>query len=570
MIETDDEVDASQEDIGPADAVDVGITPEPDLPAPVLLADSSPCTSGSECAGGNCRTGQDFPDGYCTMEDCAGAGCAAGSTCRETRNDGSYCVLDCSSDDMCGDGLACRRDFRTGLRGCLPIRGAADGEACTSNGDCQNRWCQPDLTGGYCITVGCETSDDCSNQREFDNVCLNNGGGFNNFCVRRCATAADCREHHLCTDVGGGETVCIEDPARPFDESVFAPGPLNVQCGIPVENGLASIPYEIAATTTSYMITPMARDGQPLDARRIVLPDATEMNFVLERWFFKYPSSDYGSMSPTLVPAGPNFMNMLSAGANQYQLGAEGEELCYYLLEKDAPGNTLDLNIYLVGVPNVTAATAAADPRFAAVLAETSRLYEQVGIELGAVRFFDMDDEANMRFGVLRSAGDVEQLAKLSQPPGNDLDSLLSVNVFFVGEFAMRGTLGISGGLPGPAGLHGTQGSGVVFTAEYMGTQTQDASNQPVDGNLYTALLLVHEVGHWLGLFHTTETDWSTSDPLEDTGACVGNEQTLEQCPDWGNVMFPLADAGNTTLTADQGFVLRGNPAVRTVPGVTP
>ncbi len=558
-------------DMGAPDP-DVAIPPAPDIPPPQLLGDSSPCTAGDECASGTCLTGNEFPNGYCTATDCAsGSVCAEGSACRQGRDGPSYCAPLCTSDNACGDGLACRYDFRTGDRMCRPISGAADGEACVDRRECQNRWCQPDLTGGYCVTFGCETSDDCSNQREFDNVCLNNGGGFNNFCVRRCDTVADCRPDHLCTDIGGGETVCLEDPARPFEEAVFEPSALNIQCGIPVENGLARITYDIADTTTSYMVTPMARDGQPMQARRIKIPDGSEKNFVAERDILAYPSRLFASMSPTLVPASPTFMDMLAPGTNEYHLAAEGTEVCYYLLEKDAPGNVLDMNIYLVGVPGVTAATAGTDPRFVGVFDEVRRIYAQIGIELGVLRFFDMDEATNVRYGVLRSSGDVASLTKLSQAPGVDLESLLSVNVFFVGEFALGGgAIGISSGLPGPAGLHGTQGSGVVFTAEYMGTMVPDAIGGNADGNAYTALLLAHEVGHWLGLYHTTETDSSTHDPLGDTPQCGTVNNNPQSCASWGNLMFPYAGASNTNVTADQGFVLKGNPAVRTVVGVTP
>ena len=60
----------------------------------------------------------------------------------------------------------------------------------------------------------------------------------------------------------------------------------------------------------------------------------------------------------------------------------------------------------------------------------------------------------------------------------------------------------------------GLNGSGVVFTSDYMGGQQQDSSGELVDGNEFTASVLAHEVGHYLGLFHTTEQGGRDHDPL--------------------------------------------------------
>ena len=539
-----------------------------DLPDTDVLAmdpqpDGAPCVTDADCVGGTCRTGEAFPGGFCTNEGCVG-GCATGSQCSD-RDWGAFCAPTCDADSECRDGYACGWEGRndTRRRMCTPIRGLADGEPCSVRSDCQGRSCM-DWVGGYCSTFRCETADDCSNLGVANNVCLQDGSGFS-LCVRACQSSADCRDGYLCQDVGFGapERVCLEDPAKQFDPSIFEPGPLDIRCGTsPDANGEASLTYEIDPDTTSYMVTPLTRDGQPLDPWWIALPDGTIKNFVLERLFLTTPASILASMNPTLVPAGPAFVDMLAAGTNQYKLETPSDDVCYYVLQKDTPGTRLDLNIYLVAVPGVDASTAAQDPNFSAVFDEVRRIYGQVGIELGTLRFLDVDADAALRFGVLRSEAEVGELVKLSEPAGTDLGSLLSVNVFFVGEFAMRSVIGISSGLPGPAGLHGTHGSGVVFTAEYMGGPVEDALGVSTDGNVYTALLLAHEVGHWLGLFHTTETSGFAHDQLEDTPEC-DNPAFAQNCPDFGNLMFPYAAVANTQMTDDQGFVIAANPSTR-------
>ena len=161
----------------------------------------------------------------------------------------------------------------------------------------------------------------------------------------------------------------------------------------------------------------------------------------------------------------------------------------------------------------------------------------------------------------MRDEGALPTLLMETERPGNTMDDVLSVNVFFVRGMQLGGAIGISLGLPGPAGFHGTQGSGVIFTAEYMGGQTPDGRGNPVDGNLFTAPVLAHEVGHYLGLFHTSEQNGFSFDVLEDTAEC---SRISPNCPDIDNLMFPFAGSTSSTITPDQAFVLGVNPLTKT------
>lgn len=554
-------------DVGDDASSEPDVAPQPDVdPTPQPpRGHGEPCTDDDDCLG-TCAT--TWPEGYCTQIGCEAASCGEGATCLAQRGADSFCAADCVTDDDCREGYACgtfgRFNDPNRPRMCTPITGAADGEACEGRRDCQSGMCL-DWPGGYCTTYGCRSSDECSNIGGVENVCLSAGGGFT-LCVRSCETAADCRENYLCEDIGGGESVCVEDPSQPFDEAVFVDNPLNIQCGLTPSNGSLTLDYTISPDAISYMVTPLTRDGAPLDPRRLVMPDGVNKNFTGSRQIFLYPASFLASMNPTLVPMAPAFDDMFQTGANQYLLRTDAAEVCYYTLEKTAPGTTLDLNVYIVDVNGVTAATAGEDANFTEVLDEVARIYGQVGVEVGQHRFYDVSADDAARFGVLRSETEVPELLKRSVRPGDDLASVLSVNVFFVGEFAMRGTIGISYGLPGPAGLHGTHGSGVVFTAEYMGRSIEDALGDSTNGNKYTALLLAHEVGHWLGLFHTTEQGGQMHDPLTDTPQC-NNPNRADDCPDWGNLMFPFAGAGNVQMSEQQGYTLKMNPVTQPAEG---
>ena len=125
--------------------------------------------------------------------------------------------------------------------------------------------------------------------------------------------------------------------------------------------------------------------------------------------------------------------------------------------------------------------------------------------------------------------------------------------------------LGISSGLPGPVGLHGTQASGVVASTELLGTQIQDPfTGEIVEGTELTGLIVAHEIGHYLGLFHTSDIgeEESEHDPLDDTPECTLDQFPID-CPDLGNLMFPAALPGNRGMTVDQAFVIRADPMTK-------
>ncbi len=140
---------------------------------------------------------------------------------------------------------------------------------------------------------------------------------------------------------------------------------------------------------------------------------------------------------------------------------------------------------------------------------------------------------------------------------------MLSANVFFVQAMDIEGSgaIGISAGLPGPAALHGTQASGVVFTSEFLGDEVWGGDDD-VDGNEYTANVFAHEVGHYLGLFHTSEQFGNGHDPIDDTPECSGGSFP-NNCDDANNLMFPYAGIDNRELTEGQSWVLQVNPLTK-------
>ena len=483
---------------------------------------------------------------------CQTDGCPPGDTCAD---DGSCVATPCGNDDQCLDGLACVQSPEG--RRCQAPTGVADGEGCALDSDCQGGTCITEWPGGFCTTLDCGSFEDCSRLGN-ENRCLQVRGP--DFCVRLCTADTECRDGYICQPLNGAQGMCTPDPSIPIDAEVLTGNPFAISC-VDTRNGTAEIPYTVAANSTSYMVTPFTPDGKDIAPVSIIRPSNTATLLQNENSFQSVPSEIYGNMNPTIVPPAPLYTSQFETGAHTYTVATTSDEVCWYMLEESEAGDTLDVNVYLVGVPGLTAATAATHVALQATLDDFDTIYQTAGYHLGKIRYFDASPAASQEFAIVRDEAALPSLLMETKRPGNTIDDVLSVNIFFVCGMELGGVIGISLGLPGPAGFHGTQGSGVIFTSEYMGGQTTDGSGSPVDGNLYTAQIIAHEVGHYLGLFHTSESTGRSFDVLDDTPRC---QNIGPNCPDVNNLMFPFAGSANATITPDQAFVLGVNPLTKT------
>ena len=561
---------------------DVGQPPDlgqPDqaMPEPVERDPTgAACQQDSSCEGGQCLPQPQWPGGYCSQPQ----GTCDVTSCREQLGECAViagqqtCARACMTDANCRAGYACLATQTRGVNACQPVMelppmGEADGEACVSDAQCQSGTCIPQEQGwpqGYCTRLNCRTREDCASPNGEDNRCYQNQQGPN-LCVRICTQQDECREGYICQPIsrdGTGFCVPGEAPAEITITEDFAAYPFPISCQAP--NGAeVALPYTIQEQTTSYMITPFALDLGRIRPLRITRPDGQVTDFNTAAHSFQAATSQFFSfINPTLMPGAPQFQGQLAAGAHTYGLRANSSQLCSYLLQEQTPGTTIDLNIYLVGVPNITAQSAANNANMQAMLAAFNSIYDKAGVQVGQVRYLDVTQEQAQRYAVIRSDEVVSELAAISTRPGTTTDDALSLNIFFVRAFAMDGgAIGVSLGLPGPAGLHGTPASGVVFTSEFLGQRFQDRfSNEPVDGNAYTGIVMAHEVGHYLGLFHTSETSGQVIEPLMDTPSCPRRDFPT-RCPDLNNLMFPLAGISHTEVSADQATMIQANPLTK-------
>ena len=188
----------------------------------------------------------------------------------------------------------------------------------------------------------------------------------------------------------------------------------------------------------------------------------------------------------------------------------------------------LDLAFYIVGASPFSAASAARSPQARRMVQTLGDIYQQAGLCLRTATFYDVPAWARAAYGTSIDADRtgpcdaLDQMFLLSQP-GNALHFFL-VQSITSSKNGGGQVVGIDGTIPGPASVSGTIHSGAAVSIADLGSASAQACGGGIDVAFCAAdrvaYIAAHEGGHYLGLFHLTESDGQAFDPLVDTPTC--------------------------------------------------
>ena len=248
---------------------------------------------------------------------------------------------------------------------------------------------------------------------------------------------------------------------------------------------------------------------------------------------------------------------------------------------------TVDVNFYLV-TTQLTKATASTSASVARMRQTLGTYLARAGLTLGAVNFVDMPADVKARYASGVSiddslpCGDLATILRMSN--AEDAMSLFLVNSLVSTQGGTFTYVGVDGTIPGPSTVGGTVASGALVSVADLETGATTGCGAAVNlsgcGADRTAYIAAHETGHFLGLYHVTEQDGASFDPVGDTPKCAlsacapGKTEVVvadclkypaSPCGGGDNLMFWLFSRALSTgtLSPDQSSIMRANPLVR-------
>jgi hypothetical protein len=475
----------------------------------------------------------------------------------------------CNKDSDCAPSERCQANGRCGS--VTPVTG------CRSDAECPSALCLDPGSGGRCATP-CHSPKDCP----ADQRCLptkHRQANGSDELVLRCATATggtrflgeECKADGDCQGGLCQQGVCIEtcqtDCPSPLlcASSTLEAGNLKLAHGLcqqtwlevvelgPVTTpaaGGAPVTLNVPPGVTSLVLVADDRDNLIVGFRRIEGPGGIVLYASDAAKDAKVKPFSYLGTATVLIPGN----DTLALVPGTYRLwpqtyavnfdqaipadGHVDRVQAVYRRETWASG-LLDLHLHLAPATGIKAATAATDPYMVEMLAELQRITRSLfGYSLGEVQYFDLTAAED----VIATSDQARKLRESRSLPG---PRKLTVN-FFISTKLDFGYKAVAGGIPGAPGSFQRPGSGIVAAKQSTG--------------LVMGKLAAHEIGHFLGLYHTTELTGG-GDLISDTPLCPGGT-AVESCPDFQNIMFPeyLLAPEPLQLSDGQRRAVQGSP----------
>ena len=460
------------------------------------------------------------------------------------------------------------------------------GEPCTSDGDCGTLGCVLDADQEpedlEPLSLACDTLSEgagpgspCRGGNGCDHgICLLSGA-----CALPCATATDCAELERCQAVFVRSSEDTLQPSMACVSVIDLPADADVDVDL-LEDALSGqrdtiglAPAQVDGGDTVYVLEHGSGNWPegvmcrpPLCAARFESDGDPELLFDGEL--------DYRSAAPPRAPAVPGdhvdpvvlridhaLAGELDGAALSLTLDSEVPgDLRVTRVHRAQRGQRLDLNVFYVGALDWEPTGSRGPELLERALEVVDEIFAPADIFIGEVRQLSVPGELPMR-GVAFPEGDpgagleelqvrfgvyveLPHLFMLSAGAGNS-----AINLFFVRDIAPRGggePEAEAGGIPGPPAMHGTAGSGIAISTEILGGDPESLGRT-----------LAHELAHYLGLFHTSESTGHVYESLTDTPEC----RPLDDCSGHEANLLWWAKATGTALSEQQLEVL-GSAAV--------
>lgn len=320
--------------------------------------------------------------------------------------------------------------------------------------------------------------------------------------------------------------------------------------------------------TKSFIVVGYSERNNGALLESFTTPSGEGVDVLLSPTFSRFASMAFytseASVMPLVLPPAPGYEDLVQGGTYTFHGLSKDAEFCYYVVESHAPGRVLNLNLFFVDVEGVDGTTAAQNPDVQEMVEIIVNTFAAGGIEVHP-NFVPIPPEVASRHADVRSFSNLDDAVKEIVASVDPLP-MRSVDVFlwdvFEGEAARMH--GMARGIPEATGLHGERGSGVVLqTMELLGFEGIFGGRDVV-GNIELGLSISHEIGHLLGLFHTSEFhDATMHDFATDTPECSNAYQLQHECPDANNLMFPLGPIyASSHLSEEQVATLQAHPSL--------